>query len=183
MMKTTGAGINVLLVHGAFVDASSWGRVIPLLQREGFHVLAVQNPNTSLANDITTTSQALASLSGPTILVGHSYGGAVTSNVQASNVSALVYIAAYAPDEGESVFDLNGKFPATPALDPASGRLAAGIRRGSGSVSSARLRPLLPAPGRCRGAVPAGGSSGSPASRVPRPGTAGPCEREHPAVP
>ena len=73
MMNTNGAGINVLLVHGAFVDASSWGRVIPLLQREGFHVLAVQNPNTSLAADIATTSQALASLSGPTILVGHSY--------------------------------------------------------------------------------------------------------------
>ena len=115
MMKTNGAGINVLLVHGAFVDASSWSRVIPLLQREGFHVLAVQNPNTSLADDITTTSQALASLSGPTILVGHSYGGAVISNVQAPNVSALVYISAYAPDEGENVFDLNGKFPATPA--------------------------------------------------------------------
>src|SRR5437588_10649289 len=91
-----------------------WSRVIPFLQREGFHVLAVQNPNTSLADDITTTSQALASLSGPTILVGHSYGGAVISNVQAPNVSALVHISAYPPDEGETVFDLNGKFPATP---------------------------------------------------------------------
>ena len=118
MSDITGAGINVLLVHGAFVDASSWSKVIPLLQKQGYNVLAVQNPGTSFADDMQTTSQALASLSGPTILVGHSYGGAVISNVgaQASNVIGLVYIAAYAPDEGETIFDLNGKFPATPVV-------------------------------------------------------------------
>jgi pimeloyl-ACP methyl ester carboxylesterase len=116
MSNRTGAGINVLLVHGAFVDASSWSNVIPLLQKQEYTVLAVQNPGTSFADDIQTTSQALASLSGPTILVGHSYGGAVISNVgaQASNVIGLVYIAAYAPDEKETIFDLNGKFPSTP---------------------------------------------------------------------
>ena len=99
MMKTNGAGINVLLVHGAFVDASSWSRVIPLLQREGFHVLAVQNPNTSLADDITTTSQALASLSGPTILVGHSYGGA-SSHASPVSHSQDVFEVILAASEG-----------------------------------------------------------------------------------
>ncbi|GHO80416.1 alpha/beta hydrolase [Ktedonobacter sp. SOSP1-85] len=117
MSDTTGTGINILLVHGAFVDASSWSKVIPLLQGKGVHVLAVQNPLTSLQDDIDTTTQALATLSGPTILVGHSYGGTVISNigVQASNVVGLVYISAYAPEQGESVLDLNGKFPASPA--------------------------------------------------------------------
>lgn len=111
---SSGAGFNILLVHGAFVDASSWSGVIPLLQDRGYHVLAVQNPNTSLQDDITTTRQALASLSGPTILVGHSYGGSVISNVTASNVVGLVYASAYAPDTGESVQSINAKFPATP---------------------------------------------------------------------
>jgi pimeloyl-ACP methyl ester carboxylesterase len=110
----SGAGINILLVHGAFVDASSWSKVIPLLQSRGYNVLAVQNPNTSLQDDITTTSQALASLSGPTILVGHSYGGFVISNVTASNVVGLVYASAYAPDAGESVQSINAQFSATP---------------------------------------------------------------------
>lgn len=112
----SGAGINVLLVHGTFVDASSWSKVIPLLQRQGFNVLAVQNPNTSLEDDIATTSQAFASLSGPTILVGHSYGGVVISNVGggASNLLSLVYIAAFAPDNGESVQSINALFPPAP---------------------------------------------------------------------
>jgi pimeloyl-ACP methyl ester carboxylesterase len=112
----SGAGINVLLVHGAFVDASSWSKVIPLLQGQGYNVLAVQNPNTSLEDDIATTSQAFASLSGPTILVGHSYGGVVISNVGggASNLLGLVYIAAYAPKEGESVQSINALFPPAP---------------------------------------------------------------------
>ena len=112
----SGAGINILLVHGAFVDASSWSKVIPLLQGQGFNVLAVQNPNTALADDISTTSQAFASLSGPTIMVGHSYGGAVISNVgaNASNLIGLVYISAYAPDTGESVLSINALFPPAP---------------------------------------------------------------------
>src|SRR5207302_6692357 len=91
--STVGTGINVLLVHGAFVDASSWSKVIPLLQASGYHALAVQIPLTSFQEDVTTTSQALASLSGPTTLVGHSYGGHVISNVglHAENVLSLVY--------------------------------------------------------------------------------------------
>ena len=114
----SGAGINVLLVHGAFVDASSWSKVIPLLQARGYHALAVQNPLTSLEDDVTTTSQALASLSGPTILVGHSYGGNVISNVggTAQSVLSLVDIAAYAPEEGESVQSINAQFPPPPVV-------------------------------------------------------------------
>lgn len=111
------AAVNILLVHGAFVGASSWSKVIPLLQARGFNVLAVQNPLTSLQDDVETTTRALASLAGPTLLVGHSYGGNVISNsgTQASNAVGLVYIAAYAPEQGESVLDINGKFPAPPA--------------------------------------------------------------------
>src|ERR1700737_4529501 len=96
--STVGTGINILLVHGAFVDASSWSKVISLLQGQGYNVLAVQNPLTSLEDDINTTRQALATLPRPTLLVGHSYGGAVITNagLNASNLIGLVYIAAFA---------------------------------------------------------------------------------------
>ena len=115
--STVGTGINVLLVHGAFVDASSWSKVIPLLQGQGYNVLAVQNPLTSLEDDINTTRQALATLPRPTILVGHSYGGAVitSAGLNASNLIGLVYIAAFAPDAGESQESINAKFPPPPA--------------------------------------------------------------------
>ncbi len=98
------------------MDASSWSKVIPLLQASGYHALAVQIPLTSFQEDVTTTSQALASLSGPTILVGHSYGGHVISNVglHAENVLSLVYIAAFAPEEGESIPSINAHFPPPP---------------------------------------------------------------------
>ena len=112
----SGAGINVVLVHGAFADASSWKKVILLLQESGFTVLAVQNPLSSLQDDVATTQQALASLSGPTILVGHSYGGVVITNAAttASNLLGLVYIAAFAPDAGESVGSIDAMFPTPP---------------------------------------------------------------------
>jgi pimeloyl-ACP methyl ester carboxylesterase len=106
---------NIVLVHGAFCDGSSWAGVIPFLQEAGHHVVAVQLPLTSLSADIATTKSALASLSGPTILAGHSYGGAVITGAgtDAPNVTGLVYIAAYVPAEGETLGDLNNKFPAT----------------------------------------------------------------------
>ncbi len=116
----SGAGINVLLVHGALVDASSWSQVIQLLQSRRFNVLAVQIPLTSVADDVAVTNDALAYLSsnfsGQTILVGHSYGGFVISNagLTGSNVRSLVYIAAYAPDTGESVQSINAMFPPAP---------------------------------------------------------------------
>jgi pimeloyl-ACP methyl ester carboxylesterase len=112
----SGNGINVLLVHGAWVDASSWMGVIRLLRAQGYHVLAVQNPLTSFDEDVHVTRQALASLSGPTVVAGHSYGGAVITNAShgAPNLHSLVYIAAVAPEEGESVMGIAEQFPTPP---------------------------------------------------------------------
>ena len=109
------SNVNIVLVHGAFCDGSSWSNVVPLLQEAGHHVLAVQLPLTSLSDDITTTRQAVASLSGPVVLAGHSYGGAVITGAgtDAPNVTGLVYIAAYAPAEGENLGELNDRFPVT----------------------------------------------------------------------
>jgi pimeloyl-ACP methyl ester carboxylesterase len=94
---------NIVLVHGAFADGSSWSRVIPLLEAKGFTVSAVQNPLTSLDEDVATTRRLLARQSVPTILVGHSYAGfVITEAGNAPNVAGLVYISSYGPDQGES---------------------------------------------------------------------------------
>lgn len=105
---------NVVLVHGAWADGSSWSKVVPLLQKKGFNVMAVQLPLTSLDDDIAITENALAALHGPTVLVGHSYGGVVISGAanNAANVTALVYIAAFGLDEGESIESLGQQGPA-----------------------------------------------------------------------
>src|ERR1700727_2503343 len=98
---------NVLLVHGAWADGSSWAKVIPLLEEKGLHVVAVQIPLTSFADDVAATQRALALEDGPVLLVGHSYGGAVIT--EAGNdpkVAGLVYVSAVAPDTGESTFGL-----------------------------------------------------------------------------
>lgn len=96
---------NVVLVHGAFADGSSWGPVIERLQAAGYTVTAVQLPLTALAADVERTRAVLASQTGPTLLVGHSYAGAVITALgpDAPNVVGLVYVAAFAPDEGETV--------------------------------------------------------------------------------
>jgi pimeloyl-ACP methyl ester carboxylesterase len=107
---------NVVLVHGAWADGSSWSKVIPLLEAKGLHVDAVQLPLTSQADDVATVQRAIARVDGRLLLVAHSYGGAVMT--QAGNdpkVSGLVYVAAFAPAEGESPFDLAVADP-TPAL-------------------------------------------------------------------
>ncbi|GCE15536.1 alpha/beta hydrolase [Tengunoibacter tsumagoiensis] len=108
--------LNVLLVHGAYADASSWLGVIPLLRARGYNPLAIQIPLSSLEEDILITRQALKTLSGPTILVGHSYAGAVITNAatNADNASALVFADAFAPDEGESILDIASRFPTPP---------------------------------------------------------------------
>ncbi|SQC93780.1 Predicted esterase of the alpha/beta hydrolase fold [Cedecea neteri] len=86
---------NIVLVHGLFADGSSWGKVIPLLQAKGLHVTAVQNPTTSLDNDVAAVKRALAQQNGPVILVAHSYGGMVISQAgDEPEVKGLVYIAA-----------------------------------------------------------------------------------------
>ncbi|AXC14110.1 putative signal peptide protein [Acidisarcina polymorpha] len=107
---------EAILVHGAWADGSSWSKVIPLLEQRGFHVVAVQLPLTSLANDVATVRRAIALETGPVLLVAHSCGGVVIT--EAGNdpkVSGLVYISAYAPDAGESAFTLNTLAPASPA--------------------------------------------------------------------
>ena len=107
---------SIVLVHGAFADGSSWNKVIPILEAEGFAVTAVQNPLKSLADDVATTKRAIESQKGNVILVGHSYGGAVITEAAANNpkVKALVYVAAFAPDASETLGGLGEKYPATP---------------------------------------------------------------------
>jgi pimeloyl-ACP methyl ester carboxylesterase len=98
---------NIVLVHGAWADGSSWSKVIPLLQAKGYNVVAVQIPLTSLEDDVATTKRALALIDGRVLLVGHSYGGAVITEAgNEANVAGLVYVAAFAPDQGESAFGL-----------------------------------------------------------------------------
>src|SRR6266496_4696919 len=106
---------NIVLVHGAWADGSSWGKVIPILEKAGHRVIAVQMPLHSAADDIATVKRAIDHIGGPVTLVGHSYGGFVITNAAYNNpnVTGLVYIAAFAPDEGQSLssfIDLK-KFP------------------------------------------------------------------------
>jgi pimeloyl-ACP methyl ester carboxylesterase len=102
---------NVVLVHGAFADGSSWSKVIPLLQEMDYHVVAVQNPQTSLADEVAFTRRIIALQDGPVILVGHSWGGAVISQAgDDPKVAGLVYVAAYAPEVGESANDASSPF-------------------------------------------------------------------------
>ena len=107
-MKTT-----VVLVHGAFADGSSWGDVIPGLEQAGFDVIAVQNPLTTYADDVATTRRVIDAQSGDVVVVGHSYGGAVITKAAlgASNVKALVYVAAFAPDANENLQALLQQYP------------------------------------------------------------------------
>ena len=104
---------TVVLVHGAFADGSSWGDVIPNLEQDGYNVIAVQNPLTSYADDVATTRRVIDAQAGSVVLVGHSYGGAVITGaaLNAPNVRALVYVAAFAPDAGENLQALLEKYP------------------------------------------------------------------------
>jgi pimeloyl-ACP methyl ester carboxylesterase len=119
---------NVVLVHGGFVDGSGWQGVYDVLKKDGYNVAIVQNPTASLADDVAVTKRTLAALNGPAILVGHSYGGVVIT--EAGNdpkVAGLVYIAAFAPDTGESVSSLIKNpppgAPVPPILPPQDGYL------------------------------------------------------------
>jgi pimeloyl-ACP methyl ester carboxylesterase len=115
---------NVILVHGAWADGSSWSKVVPLLEAKGLKVTAVQLPLTSLADDVATVKRAAAMEDGPFLLVGHSYGGSVIT--EAGNdpkVAGLVYVAAFAPDNGQRTLDLitANPTPAGPELRPTDG--------------------------------------------------------------
>lgn len=115
---------TVVLVHGAFADSSSWNGVIALLERDGYTVVAAPNPLRGVRADADVVGALVKSIEGPVVLVGHSYGGSVISEAaeQAPNVKALVYVAAFAPEAGETALGLTGKFPGStlaPALAPA----------------------------------------------------------------
>jgi pimeloyl-ACP methyl ester carboxylesterase len=119
---------NVVLVHGGFVDGSGWQGVYESLSRDGFRVSIVQNPTLSLPGDADATRRIIDAQDGPVVLAGHSYGGAVITEAGTHpNVAALVYIAAFAPDKGESVGSLIAGFPAggpqPPILPPRHGFL------------------------------------------------------------
>jgi pimeloyl-ACP methyl ester carboxylesterase len=119
----------VVLVHGGFVDGSGWQGVYDALKADGFTVAIVQNPTLSLAGDVAATHQVIESLTGPVVLVGHSYGGAVITEAGThEKVAALAYISAFAPDKGESVATLIADpapgAPVPPILPPVDGFLA-----------------------------------------------------------
>lgn len=106
---------TVVLVHGAFADGSSWNKVIPLLEHAGLKVIAVQNPLDSLAGDVAYTNRAIADAEGPVVLVGHSWGGAVITDAGANEkVHSLVYVAAFAPADGQSALDTTKGYPHSP---------------------------------------------------------------------
>ena len=120
---------NIVLVHGGFVDGSGWEPVYAILKRKGYNVSIVQNPTTSLADDVAVTNRTIAAQDGPVVLVGHSYGGAVIS--EAGNnpkVERLVYVTAFAPDRGESVASLIKNpppgAPVPPIMPPQDGFLS-----------------------------------------------------------
>jgi pimeloyl-ACP methyl ester carboxylesterase len=108
---------TVVLVHGAFADGSSWDKVIPLLQAKGLKVVAVQNPLTSLADDVAAAQRAIDAATGKVVLVGHSWGGTVITQAGAGDkVKALVYVAALAPSEGQSSADVGKDYPPTTGI-------------------------------------------------------------------
>lgn len=103
---------TIVLVHGAFADATSWSKVIPLLLEKGFKTVAVQNPTDSLANDVAAVNRALESVEGPVVLAGHSWGGVVITEAGThEKVGALVYVSAFAPSVGQSINDLFADYP------------------------------------------------------------------------
>jgi pimeloyl-ACP methyl ester carboxylesterase len=104
---------TVVLVHGAFADSSSWNRVVTLLEKDGYPVVAVANPLRGVKSDGEYVAGVVKAVKTPVVLVGHSYGGSVISDAAdgVGNVKALVFVAAFAPDKGESAVELSGKFP------------------------------------------------------------------------
>jgi pimeloyl-ACP methyl ester carboxylesterase len=125
MTNTISTKPSIVLIHGAFADASGWQKIILALEDKGFSVTAVQVPLRSLADDVATTVRALQSQKGDVVLVGHSYGGAIITGAGAAsaNVKALVYVSAFAPDQGEALGPLlESQAPSslTPAIVPDS---------------------------------------------------------------
>ncbi len=158
---------TIILVHGAFADSSSWNGVVERLQAHGYPVIAASNPLRTLSGDAAYVRQLVAAVDGPVVLVGHSYGGSVISSAakDLGNVRALVFVAAFLPDEGESAITLSGKFPGStlgqvlrpvPIVLPDGGRandlyieksafhgqFAADVAEETASVMAATQRPV-----------------------------------------
>jgi pimeloyl-ACP methyl ester carboxylesterase len=141
---------NIVLVHGLFADGSCWSEVIARLQGVGFNVTAVQNPLTTLDDAVASTQRVLARQEGPTVLVGHSFAGMIITQAGVDpKVSAVVYVAARAPDAGEDYAELAKRFPTPPAtagiiFDGDEGRLseAAFLRDFAGDLPQARAKVL-----------------------------------------
>src|ERR1700747_670731 len=141
---------NVVLVHGLFADGSSWSEVVPRLQASGLNVTSVQNPLTTLPEAVASAERVLARQDGPTVLVGHSFSGMIVTEAgMHPNVSALVYVAARAPDAGEDYTALAKTYPTPPAspgivLDGEEGRLseAAFLRDFAGDLPEAKAKVL-----------------------------------------
>jgi pimeloyl-ACP methyl ester carboxylesterase len=148
--QSIAAARNVVLVHGLFADGSSWSEVIPGLQAKGLKVTSVQNPLTTLEDAVAQTRRVLARQEGPTVLAGHSFSGMIVTEVGADpKVSAVVYVAARAPDAEEDYSELAKKFPAPPAaagivFDGDEGRLSeeAFLRDFAGDLPEVRARVL-----------------------------------------
>jgi pimeloyl-ACP methyl ester carboxylesterase len=135
---------TVVLVHGSWADGSSWNKVIPLLEARGLRVVAVQNPLSSLADDVAATTRVINMQTGPVILVGHSWGGVVISQAGNSDkVAALVFVSAFAPDSGQSINDLLKDLP-TPAFEADLSRDEAGYLYLSAASVSKYFAPDLP---------------------------------------
>ena len=137
---------NVVLVHGLFADGSSWSEVIPRLQVKGLNVTSVQNPLTTLLEAVDAALRVLGRQNGPTALAGHSFSGMIVTDAGVhQNVSALVYVAARAPDAGEDYTALAKTFPAPPAVDGDEGRLSeeAFLRDFAGDLPEAKAKALF----------------------------------------
>jgi pimeloyl-ACP methyl ester carboxylesterase len=114
---TPASDTTIVLVHGAFADGSSWSKVIPLLEAKGYKVVAVQNPLSSLADDVAATQRVVDAQTGKVVLVGHSWGGTVITQAGTSDkIKALVYVAAFAPSEGEATANLGKDYPVPPGI-------------------------------------------------------------------
>ncbi|MFG2949792.1 alpha/beta fold hydrolase [Streptomyces adustus] len=145
---SSGPKPTVVLVHGVFADASGWYPTIAALQKAGYPVIAAANPLRDLGDDSAYVSSILDSIHGPVILVGHSYGGEVITNAARghANVKALVYVAAFAPDQGESALQLAGRFPGSKLPDALITRnypLPDGSTGQDGYIDPARFREVF----------------------------------------
>jgi pimeloyl-ACP methyl ester carboxylesterase len=146
-----GSRPTVALVHGAFAESASWNSVIGRLQEEGYTAIAAANPLRSVAGDAEFVASILEAVEGPIVLVGHSYGGITNAVRDNENVKALVYVASFAPEEGENAFEPSGRFPGStlgetlwPVPSPTAAPISTSARRSTISSSHKTSPPSRP---------------------------------------